>query len=257
MLGIEKEDIPIVRKYSASKVLLFGYVRRVDKVRLSEDFLIHLTDYNAKELLDFLKTKFPGVQPRLLRTVNYIEKQKAKHKQSGLISYGYLRDYWNALYKVYGQLDKNLLYPSDLKVAHDRTIMMVKEKENAALSEKIFKATKKFERFEYTDKKTGLLITPCRNHTDLIKEGKLLDHCVGTYAKSVSEGRTCIFFIRRITEPDIPYFTLELKEGRVIQNRGYKNCDRTPQVVAFEKKWLKFIKGVMKNGKPNDSSAAT
>lgn len=256
MLSIEKEDIPITRKYSASKVLLYAYARRVDKIRLSEDFLNSLTEYNAKMCLDFLSTKFRGIKPRFLKTFNYIQNQKKKHKQNNLIDFGYLRDYWNALYKVYGTLDKDLLYPKDLKVAHDRTIMLVEEKENEVLSNKINKATEKYIDFTFEDKKAGLMITPCRSHNDLLKEGELLQHCVATYAQSVAASRTCIFFIRKLSEPDIPYYTLELKEGRVIQNRGYKNCDRTPQVIAFEKKWLKFIKGVMENGKSNNSSTA-
>lgn len=256
MLGIEKEDIPLIRKYSANKVLLYGYARRVDKVKLSAEFLNSLTEYNAKKCIEFLNEKFKGFEPKFLRTFNYIEKQRAKQKQSNLIDFAYLRDYWNALYKVYGSLDKNLLYPSDLKVAHDRTIMLVREKENEALSKKINKVTEKYVAYSFEDKKTGLLIIPCRSHSELLKEGELLHHCVATYANSVAEGRTCIFFIRKITEPDIPFFTLELKNNHVIQNRGYKNCDRTPEVIVFEKKWLKFIKGVMKNGKSNNSSAA-
>ena len=254
MLGIEKEDIPITRKYSASKVPLYAYARRVDKIRLSEDFLNSLTEYNANKCIEFFNTKFPGIKPKFLRTFNYIQKQSKRCEQKNLISFNYLRDYWNALYKVYGTLDKELLYPKDLKVAHDRTIMLVKEKENEALSNKINKATEKYIDFTFEDKKAGLMITPCRSHNDLLKEGELLQHCVATYAQSVAAGRTCIFFIRKLSEPDIPYYTLELKEGRVIQNRGFKNCDRTPQVIAFEKKWLKFIKGVMENGKSNNSS---
>ena len=244
MLGIEKEEIPNIRNYSAVKVLLYAYARRVDKVKLSRELLDRLTEYNAKKCLEFLNEKFAGIEPKFLKTFNYIQKQQKKCKQKNLIDFQYLKDYWDALYKVYGTMDKELLYPGDLKVAHDRTIMLVKEKENEELSRKINKATEKYIDFSFEDKKTGLFITPCRTHSDLLKEGEILNHCVATYASSVAAGRTCIFFIRKISEPDIPFFTLELKENRVIQNRGYKNCDRTSEVIVFEKKWLKFIKGL-------------
>ncbi len=105
MLGIEKEDIPLIRKYSASKVLLYGYARRVDKVKLSAEFLNSLSEYNAKKCIEFLNEKFKGFEPKFLRTFNYIEKQSKKCKQKGLIDFTYLRDYWNALYKVYGRFD--------------------------------------------------------------------------------------------------------------------------------------------------------
>ena len=256
MLGIEKEDMTLIRRCSASTALIFRYSRRVDKIKLSEDFLNHLTEYHAKMCLDFSNNSFHGFEPHFLKTFNYIEKQNKKCNQKNLIDFQYLKDYWDALYLVYGTLDKELLYPKDLKVAHDRTIMLVKEKENEALSKKIKKATKKYLDFSFEDNETALMITPCRSHSDLLKEGKLLQHCVASYAQSVAAGNTCIFFIRKLSEPDIPYYTLEFKEGKVIQNRGFKNCDRTPQVTAFEKKWLKFIKGVMKNGKSNNSSTA-
>ncbi len=257
MLGVEKEDMPLLKKYSLSKIMLYSWAKQVDKVKLTTENLNSFTESDAKNIIEFLNGDFHGFKPPLLKTRRYIEKQKEKCSQKGLIDLGYLKDYWEALYKVYGSMDKNLLYPADLKVSHDRTIMMVEEKEDTALSEKIAKNTKKFMKFAFEDKKTGLMITPCRSHADLIKEGKILDHCVGTYAQTVANGLTCIFFIRKISEPDIPYFTLEFKKGKVQQNRGYKNCDRTPEVIVFEKKWLKFIKGVMENGKSNNSSTAT
>lgn len=73
------------------------------------------------------------------------------------------------------------------------------------------------------DEETGLMIRPCATHGEIIKEGKILIHCVATYAKSYAEGKTSIFFIRKISEPDIPYYTLEFKNGKVAQNRGLRN----------------------------------
>ena len=40
------------------------------------------------------------------------------------------------------------------------------------------------------------------------------------------------------------------KNGHVEQNRGLRNCARTPEVEAFEAKWLKHIEEV-KHGKRN------
>lgn len=43
-----------------------------------------------------------------------------------------------------------------------------------------------------------------------------------------------IFFIRLEADPEKPFYTLEWK-GRVVQCRGFKNCDMTPEVKAFVK----------------------
>ena len=92
----------------------------------------------------------------------------------------------------------------------------------------------------------GLLIRPCQNETELIREGKDLHHCVATYAKRHAEGKTAILFIRQAKAPDKPFFTLEFDEKNlaVVQNRGLRNCDRTPEVTAFEKAWLEQIRQI-------------
>ena len=67
---------------------------------------------------------------------------------------------------------------------------------------------------------------------------------MATYAKGHVEGKTAILFIRQIAEPDKPFFTLEFDEKakEVRQNRGLRNCDRTPEVKAFEKAWLSYVR---------------
>ena len=41
-----------------------------------------------------------------------------------------------------------------------------------------------------------------------------------------------IFFIRQKAAPEKPYYTLEW-HGRVVQCRGFRNCEMTPEVKAF------------------------
>jgi len=47
------------------------------------------------------------------------------------------------------------------------------------------------------------------------------------------KGETAIFFVRKLEEPDKPYYTLEWKDHKVVQCRGFHNCDMTPEVKAF------------------------
>ena len=87
----------------------------------------------------------------------------------------------------------------------------------------------------------GILIRPVEDQKELIAEGKTLNHCVGTYAKRHAEGRCSILLIRKTEEPDKPWYTLNfnVKTGTVTENRGNRNCARTPEVQAFEEAWLK------------------
>lgn len=97
----------------------------------------------------------------------------------------------------------------------------------------------------------GLLIRPCASEDELIQEGRELHHCVSSYAKSHAEGKTAILFIRQAKAPDKPFFTLEFDEKNltVVQNRGLRNCDRTPEVAAFEKAWLEQVRQIKVHGR--------
>lgn len=210
-------------------------------------------------------------RPSMQRTFNYVDREKRKwllteykrkriakkrydeqlaidmkrverYGNTCIIGPGFLNDYWNMLEKVYdGQLPEELIYPRDLVEAHDRVQKLVKEKECEALRKKFSKRFEELSRYALIDEKLGLMIRPCETQMEMIREGKFLHHCVATYANSHAEGRTSIFFIRRIDAPGAPYYTLEYKNGAVAQNRGASNCDRTGNVIKFEKIWLDHV----------------
>lgn len=147
-------------------------------------------------------------------------------------------DYWKDM--VLAGLDVRnsvVVFPKDVKEAHARAIQAIKYKEDEKLQVKFRKIYKQLEGLTW--EKDGLMIVPAQSESELIAEGKILQHCVGGYAEAHCEGRS-IFFIRKVDKPDVPYFTLQMntKTGLVLQNRGLKNCDRTEKVRAFETQWL-------------------
>ncbi|RJQ25542.1 MAG: hypothetical protein C4589_11120 [Peptococcaceae bacterium] len=81
----------------------------------------------------------------------------------------------------------------------------------------------------------GLLIRPAQRSDELIAEGKALNHCVGTYAKRYADGENILLLIRKISEPDKPYYTAEVRNRRVVQIRGIDNCHPDNQVKEFIK----------------------
>lgn len=242
ILGIEKDRLSVVRELSVNEFFLYKYAKNNDREELTIEELRRGNDSGKKDKVEFFGAYLKSIKPHYKRTVNYVIKQNKLCKQKNLINLQYLKDYWEALRKVYGEYPKELLYPKDLHIAHDRTIMLVKEQEDEKLNKLIKSRAEKLKPYIFEDKKLGLIIMPAASHGELIKEGKLLNHCVAGYASAVAKGSTTIFFIRKTTEPDIPFFTLEFKNGVVQQNRGYKNCSRTKEVIIFEKEWLEFLK---------------
>lgn len=151
-------------------------------------------------------------------------------------------------------------WPRDLTASHNRQILerqTLRDKEEAErkAQEKAARAmlfTKRAAELEWLSfEESGLLIRPCLHEDELIEEGRQLHHCVASYAKRYAEGQTAILFIRRTEEPDEPFFTLEFDEERMVvsQNRGKRNCGRTPEVEEFEKAWLDHVRKIKAKGR--------
>lgn len=246
ILGLDKTEFVTLRGIDFEPMEIYKKVKRIHGVRLTKEQAIAAALRRADTILE--ETTCFGRKIRPVRLINYLEKEKTSAQD--------LYDYWNMTDAVYGELPESMMYPKNFQNAHDDILKRKKEKENAVISEKIKKRAEKAAYLTYSDDETGLMIRPAASHAELIREGKLLKHCVATYASGVAEGKTLILFVRRIADPDTPYFTLEYKNGKVAQNRGYKNCERTPEVKIFEKKWLEYIeKGDKKNGRKNGTDA--
>jgi len=155
------------------------------------------------------------------------------------ITYGdYIADCIRLNYDMHSE---QVLYPKNLQRAHKKTIELVKYKENEALIKAFAARADSLEKYSFV--KGGLLIRPAHSEAELIKEGQCNHHCVGGYAKDMAEGKTAIFFIRRADEPEKTFYTLEFKQGHVVQcrtkyNRGY---DTDKEIKRFVEAWLAHI----------------
>ncbi|AOZ91587.1 PcfJ domain-containing protein [Paenibacillus crassostreae] len=123
------------------------------------------------------------------------------------------------------------LFPNNLHEAHQKTSSKIKFKKDEALNTKIMNRAKSLGkyRFEYN----GLTLRPIATNAELFQEGKELQHCVGGYSQRYAEAKTDIFVIRKVEEPDKPFYTIEINNGKIQQCRGLKNCNMTPEVKTF------------------------
>ncbi len=150
------------------------------------------------------------------------------------------------------------LYPKDfIKKHNERSKEYIKQK-NKAQREAAKEFNRLLRKYRQDTKDVealnmnidGLFIRLPESLKELSIEGENLHHCVGTYREKVMNGETTIFFIRKISAPNKSYYTLEWKDSRVVQCRGRKNCDMTPQVKAFVEmfkvKMVEYEKSLMK-----------
>ena len=210
------------------------------------------------------------------RVCRYLEKQNRKHQPPEDCDGVMLRDYWNMAARAGVRLQTvRDRFPPDLYGSHEQMVELQNRRleeerrrwaEQRAQEQKK-EAEKRFSEFQQLAElwaplafsAKGLCIRIAADPKELIEEGLRLNHCVGGYIGIHAQGKRCIFFVRKEKKPDEPYFTLELDMEKMttIQNRGKKNCERTPEVIAFEKAWLTYIqqyKGLDKKQKARKSA---
>lgn len=240
MLGLGKDEIFLANECDLEQIDFYRTVKAAEGVRLTVEELKLAKKFNIVGL----KNLPSDYGQKTVKILHYLEKQhKRENGRPGLIRASYLRDYWEMTSQVYnGEIPKELLWPKNLRVSHDRIAGVKKAKASADITSRIKSYAKEMSKLNFQDEETGLLIRPIATQAELIKEGERLSHCVASYAERYARRETCIFAIRKLTEPKKPFFTLEFKGGKVEQNRGYENCDRTKEVELFEEKWLNFIK---------------
>lgn len=173
----------------------------------------------------------------------YLSKQEYVTYNCGISDY---YDYLHECEKLKLDLSKKfILFPEDLRKAHEDTSRAIREikaqKEAEAIAERDRAFAVKLKALEkkYSFSADGLFIRPAKGAGELIKEGASLNHCVATYSDKYLNGQTIILFIRREAAPDESYYTMELspQSETVIQCRGLRNCGKTPEIEEFLRRW--------------------
>ena len=101
---------------------------------------------------------------------------------------------------------------------------------------------------EYDD--DNYLIRLPKDEDEICKEGMSLHHCVGGYANEHSIGSTTIMFLRKKSEPDKPFYTIEVEIGvadgkvaglRIRQIHGFGNrwLGNDPEAIPTVVRWLR------------------
>lgn len=117
-----------------------------------------------------------------------------------------------------------------------------KAKEQAERAKKLAKDLPKLKR-KYTYASSGLFIRPAEGPEDLLKEGCAQHNCVySCYTEQYLDRKTDILFVRKQSDPDQSYVTVEFKNGAVIQCRADHNRPAPPDVQEFMQAWLAYLK---------------
>ena len=190
--------------------------------------------------------------------LDYIIKQYSKYNYfsiwEALHEY---EDYYRMAAALQYDLQNPIVYfPKNLREAHDnanRNHQILLEQRAAEKNRKILEEYKKIHikyvrKYEFTDGEFSIIVP--KNMEEIIREGKLQQHCVGGYAERHRKGVLTICFLRLNTDIETPLYTIEMHGDRLQQVQGKGN--RTPltkEAQAFFDSWLAWVKGGSKHYK--------
>ena len=199
--------------------------------------------------------------------MNYIKRQQAEsYPGMGAAEVlGQWQDYMTMCAGLKKDMDDEMVYrPRELKRRHQEVVeevrknqmleQMQRDRERAeqtakAMREKFPGAEEVLEeirsKYEFEDEEYRIIVP--KRLVDISAEGYALHHCAGAsdrYFERIQQRETYICFLRRQSEPDVPYYTIEVEPGGTIrQHRSH--YDEEPgieDIRAFLKKWQRVIK---------------
>lgn len=119
-------------------------------------------------------------------------------------------------------------YPSLLKMEHDLMVRDSGRIKNQAITEAFNKRADLLgSLYEFEDASTGFGLFVPATQEDLLKEGRVLRHCVGAYDYRIAKGETIILFLRKLSDKETPLYTIEWcdETNRVLQAKGKGNVE--------------------------------
>ncbi len=186
------------------------------------------------------------------KMIRYLEKQNSflctRKTKYGTFRYPNMqtlvseyRDYLDMCVKQkYDMKNSFVLYPKDLQKSHDKVAHRIKQKDNAKLR-KDFKIAYQHIMKQLDFEWNGMKIVYPSSPEEIIAEGNALHHCVGSYVERVAKKECIILFLRLCEDITKPFYTIEVRNQKVIQIQGMQHAKETPEVQKFMERWTRTV----------------
>lgn len=233
MLGLTRSEFKVLKGqehlYGAYRVNKehFPKVTPEDLILISKVF-----DYEYGTLSRFLDAT--GATPQ--RMSRYLA-----DKQINTRDYS---DYLDQCKKLkYNTKDTAICFPHNFEAMHERLSAIIEYQHNEQVKEGFKKRIEERKQLEFSD--GNLMIVQPKQLSDIAYEGKALSHCVGGYAERHAKGALSIMFIRKKSEPDKPYYTMEVSaDGKIVQVRGKRNIAPNKEVEDLIKGYKTYLEKI-------------
>ena len=248
ILGIDRPYFPLLRELNPS----------IDQLHLIRQLLQADHKPSTEQIKWFIASKISNADAakELLAHMSvhklqrYVEQQFAPEDEAALKRVDYYKmntlitDYHDYLCMCkelqYDVKNSFILFPRELKAAHDSVAKTLKDKRTAEHEKAIAGSFDEWQkRYQYQSK--DLMMIPPHSAKEIVDEGAALHHCVRLYVKNVAEKKSVILFVRSVDEPDKSLCTVEVKDGQVTQARGFDNKEPPAQITAFIEQWKQRV----------------
>lgn len=248
ILGIDRPYFPLLRELNPS----------IDQLHLIRQLLQADHKPSTEQIEWFIASKISNADAakELLAHMSvhklqrYVEQQFAPEDEAALKRVDYYKmntlitDYHDYLCMCkelqYDVKNSFILFPHELKAAHDSVAKTLKDKRTAEHEKAIAGSFDEWQkRYQYQSKE--LMMIPPHSAKEIVNEGAALHHCVSLYVKNVAEKKSVILFVRSVDEPDKSLCTVEVKDGQVTQARGFGNEEPPEQITAFIEQWKQRV----------------
>ena len=221
--------------------------------RITDDML----RWSKKERISPRDLVFIADRMSLVQIRNYLERQKRYFDDSCRQALTTWQDYLAMAERLHYDTSDEIVYRvRKLRQRHDELVL---QSEAGSLEEQAAKMAEKYphvdaicmelqKKYAYSDDDYTVLAP--QNIFEIIKEGRMLHHCVGNdgagerYYDRMERRESFIMFLRRTEEPNDPYYTLEIepdgavRQKRTLFDRQYEDIE---QATEFLIKWQKVI----------------
>ena len=157
----------------------------------------------------------------------------------------WLSDYYGMCDDMDIPINKGTVRPRELKKSHD-TLAERYNLVKADIKDRKSKAALELVNNWFTEYSNGEYCIKVPHYkSDFVREGQALNHCVGrfSYYDNHIKGERMIFFVRKASDPDTPYFTTEINmmNYKIIQLYGYGDCVAPKKIWTFTKHFAEWM----------------
>lgn len=237
MLGLNKTEFKALKGSEHLWEQYLDYREEYPKLRPEDLLNIAKVFKNEHGTLERL-VRITGLTPQ--RVARYIHEQK----MTPLDYSDYLEQCETLEYNIH---DTMIALPHDFWTMHNRLTQIINYEHDELVLQNFTKRLAERVCLEFSA--DGLLVRQPHGLKEIEDEGRILSHCVGGYAERHAMGKLSIMFLRKVSEPDKPYYTVEVNQyGGIVQCRGYRNDvvsnggeDKPQEIKDFEQKYQRYL----------------